>query len=81
MRSLRLYSARLDLAPPLANRFIVEAAPIDYGLVLLLMPFGSHLAVDSRARLTQVMNLLLLAPDIREKLLFGNWRPKEAYDQ
>ena len=38
---------RLDLAPPLADRFIVEVAPIDYGPVLLLMPFGFHLAMDT----------------------------------
>ena len=33
--------------PPLADRFIVEVAPIDYGPILLLMPFGSHLAMDT----------------------------------
>jgi len=38
---------RLDLAPPLADRFIVGVAPIDCGPVLLLMPFGFHLAVDT----------------------------------
>src|ERR1035438_639803 len=38
---------RLDLAPPLADRFIVGVAPIDYGPVLLLMPFGFHLAMDT----------------------------------
>jgi hypothetical protein len=37
----------LDLAPPLADRFVIGAAPIDYGPVLLLMPFGFHLAVDT----------------------------------
>jgi hypothetical protein len=31
----------------LADRFIVEVALIDYGPVLLLMPFGSHLAMDT----------------------------------
>jgi hypothetical protein len=35
---------RLDLIPPLADRFIL-GFPIDYGPVLLLMPFGFHLAV------------------------------------
>src|SRR5262249_49906030 len=34
-------------APPLADRFIVGVAPIDYGPVLLLKPFGFHLAVDT----------------------------------
>src|SRR5208337_1148886 len=38
---------RLDLAPPLADRFIIGAAPIDYGPVVLLMPFGFHLAMDT----------------------------------
>ena len=38
---------RLDLVPPLADRFIVEVAPIDCGPVLLLMPFGFHLAMDT----------------------------------
>src|SRR5208283_3841558 len=38
---------RLDLSPPLADRFIVGVAPIDYGPVLLLMPFGFHLAMDT----------------------------------
>src|SRR5215831_15199097 len=37
----------LDLAPPLADRFIFGVAPIDYGPILLLMPFGSHLAMDT----------------------------------
>jgi len=31
----------------LADRFIVEVAPIDYSPVLLLMPFGFHLTVDT----------------------------------
>src|SRR5215467_10552837 len=38
---------RLDLAPPLADRFIFGVAPIDYSLALLLMPFGFHLAMDT----------------------------------
>ena len=32
--------------PPLADRFIL-GFPIDYGPVLLLMPFGFHLTVDT----------------------------------
>jgi hypothetical protein len=32
----------------------------------------SRLGYVSRARLTQVMNLLLLAPDIQESLLYGS---------
>jgi len=31
----------------LADRFIFEIALIDYGPVLLLMPFGSHLTMDT----------------------------------
>jgi hypothetical protein len=31
----------------LADRFIVGVASIDYGPILLLMPFGSHLAVST----------------------------------
>jgi hypothetical protein len=37
----------LDLAPPLADRFIFGVAPIDYGPVLLRMPFGFHLTMDT----------------------------------
>ena len=44
---------RLDLAPPLADQFIFGVAPIDYSPVLLLMPFGFHLTMDTLAvRLT-----------------------------
>src|SRR5216684_185089 len=38
---------RLDLIPPLADRFVFGAAPIDYGPVLLLMPFGFRIAPDT----------------------------------
>ena len=31
----------------MADRFIFGVAPIDYGPVLLRMPFGFHLAVDT----------------------------------
>jgi len=47
MRTPSPPSCRLDLAPPLADRFIFEVALIDYGPVLLFMPFGFHLAVDT----------------------------------
>ena len=33
---------RLDLVPPLADRFIVEVAPIDYGPILPSRPGESH---------------------------------------
>src|ERR1700737_2841132 len=38
---------RLDLAPPLADRFIFEVALFDYSPALLLKPFGFHFAVDT----------------------------------
>src|SRR6266700_3190935 len=38
---------RLDLAPPLADQFIFGVAPIDYGPVLLLKPFGFHLTMNT----------------------------------
>src|ERR1700689_2186842 len=37
----------LDLSPPLADRFIIGVAPIDYSPVLLFMPFGFHLTMDT----------------------------------
>ena len=46
MRTPSSKECRLDLAPPLADRFIL-GFPIDYGPVLLLMPFGFHLAMDT----------------------------------
>ena len=46
MRTPSSQTCRLDLAPPLADRFIL-GFPIDYGPVLLLMPFRFHLTVDT----------------------------------
>src|SRR5260370_30358891 len=46
MRTPSSQKCRLDLAPPLADRFI-SGFPIDYGPVLLRRPFGFHLAVDT----------------------------------
>src|ERR1700739_583542 len=46
MRTPSSQKCRLDLAPPLADRFIL-GFPIDYAPVLLLMPFGFHLAMDT----------------------------------
>ena len=37
----------LDLAPPLADRFVFEVALIDYGPVLLRITFGSRLAAGT----------------------------------
>jgi hypothetical protein len=31
----------------LADRFVFGVTPIDYGPVLLLMPFGFHLTMDT----------------------------------
>jgi hypothetical protein len=47
MRTPSSQKCRLDLAPPLVDRFILGIVPIDYGPVLLLMPFGFHLAMDT----------------------------------
>src|SRR5215813_15511161 len=47
MRTPSSSYCRLDLAPPSADRFIFGVVPIDYGPVLLLMPFGFHLTVDT----------------------------------
>jgi hypothetical protein len=47
MRTPSSSKLRLDLAPPLADRFIWGVVPLDYGPVLLLMPFRFHLAVDT----------------------------------
>jgi hypothetical protein len=46
MRAPSSQKCRLDLAPPLADRFIL-GFPIDYGPVLLRRPFGFHLAMDT----------------------------------
>ena len=39
--------SRLDLDPPSADQFIFGVAPLDYGPVLLLMPFGFRLTADT----------------------------------
>ena len=39
--------SRLDLAPPSADQFIFGVSPLDYGPVLLLMPFGFRLTADT----------------------------------
>ncbi len=46
MRTPSSQKCRLDLAPPLPDRFIL-GFPIDSGPVLLLMPFGFHLTMDT----------------------------------
>jgi len=46
MRTPSSQKRRLDLTPPLADRFIL-GFPIDYGPVLLRRPFGFHLPVDT----------------------------------
>ncbi len=47
MRTPSSQKCRLDLAPPLADRFIWGFVPLDYGPVLLRRPFGFHLAMDT----------------------------------
>src|ERR1035438_3033990 len=75
---------RLNLAPPLADRFIVEVAPIDYGPVLLLMPFGSHLTMDTlpsgnRLRWLQVrLGCVQLSPSCPFRLLHTCLSPGPA---
>ena len=59
MRTPSSQKCRLDLAPPLADRFIL-GFPIDYGPVLLLMPFGFHLAMDTLP--SEVLQAVTLAP-------------------
>jgi hypothetical protein len=44
---------------PLPDRFIL-GVPIDYGPVLLLMPFGFHLTVDTLP--SEVLQAVALAP-------------------
>ncbi len=46
MRTPSSQKCRLDLAPPLADRFIL-GFPIDCSPALLLMPFGFHLTMDT----------------------------------
>jgi len=62
MRTPSSPKRRLDLAPPLADRFI-SGFPVDYGPVLLLMPFGSHLTVDTLP--SEVLQAVALAPPWR----------------
>ncbi len=77
----------LDLAPPLADRFVFGVAPIDYGPVFLLMPFGFHLAVDtlpsgtSEQRLQVRLGCLQLSPLCPFRLLhtFHSLRPARNY--
>jgi len=63
MRTPSSQKCRLDLAPPLADRFIL-GFPIDYGPVLLLMPFGFHLAMDTLP--SEVQQAVALTWIIRE---------------
>ena len=58
----------------MADRFIVGAAPIDYGPVLLLMPFGFHLAMDT---LPSGVLATALRP-ARNYPRFRIWRPSSG---
>src|ERR1039457_4695151 len=89
MRTPSPLYCRLDLAPPLADRFIVGVAPIDYGPILLLMPFGSHLAVDTlpsefhERRLQVCLVCFRLSPSCPHRLLhtFHSLRPARHYSR
>src|ERR1035438_4515517 len=89
MRTPSPLYCRLDLAPPLADRFIVGVAPIDYGPILLLMPFGSHLAVDTlpsefhERRLQVCLVCFRLSPSCPNRLLhtFHSLRPARHYSR
>jgi hypothetical protein len=59
MRSPSSSKRRLDLAPPLADRFI-WGFPLDYGPVLLRRPFRFHLAVDTLP--SEALPAVALAP-------------------
>ena len=67
--------SRLDLTPPSADQFIFGVAPLDYGPVLLLMPFGFHLAADTlpsgdcKRRLQVSFGFIPLSPSCPFKLL------------
>jgi hypothetical protein len=41
------HDLRARPAPPLADQFIPGVTPVDYGPVLLRIPFGFHLTVDT----------------------------------
>ncbi len=47
MRTPSSQKCRLDLAPPLADWFILGIVPIDCSPALIPMPFGFHLTVDT----------------------------------
>jgi alpha-N-arabinofuranosidase len=47
MRTPSSQKRRLDLAPPLADRFLLGMVPIDCSPALLLRPFGFHLTMDT----------------------------------
>jgi hypothetical protein len=54
-------------APPWADRFILRIVPIDYGPVLLLMPFRFHLTVDT------------LPSEVRQVVTLGRSWPYPAF--
>jgi hypothetical protein len=47
MRNAFAFIVQARPVPSLADQFIFGVAPIDYSPVLLLMPFGFHLAMDT----------------------------------
>ncbi len=54
-----VFKAQTRPCPPLADRFI-SGFPIDYGPVLLLMPFGFRLTADTLP--SEVLQAVALAP-------------------
>ncbi len=80
---------RLDQTPPLADRFAFGVAPIGYGPVLLLKPFGLHLTVDtlpsgtSEKRLQVHLGCLRLSPSCPFRFLhtFLSVRPARRYSR
>jgi hypothetical protein len=48
----------------LADRFIIGIASIDYGLVLLLKPFGLHLTMDALPSDSHISALETLLPSL-----------------
>ena len=47
MRNAFAFIVQARPVPSLADQFIFGVAPIDYSPVLLLMPFGFHLTMDT----------------------------------
>jgi hypothetical protein len=73
MRMPSSSSCRLDLVPPLADRFIL-GLPLDYGPVLLLKPFGFHPAIGSNHVMDTLPSGVLLSGGFRSALAVSGFR-------